>query len=129
MAELKAFLREVARKPFVWGESDCILTAADWVCEVEGLDPAAKWRGQYDTEDEAEALLTLGGGLVAFVGAALNRQQVPAPHQGDVGVVATRGGCGRIEVTAICTGSRWAAKTPGGLWVGAAEPVAIWRIG
>lgn len=128
MAELKAFLRAVARKPFVWGHGDCILTGADWVREVEGWDPAAEYRGAYETELEAEGLLILSGGLVGMIQAQLRRSQIESPQAGDIGVVVVRGLSGRTEVTAICTGRRWAAKTPRGVWIGTAEVVAAWRI-
>ena len=113
----------------MWGASDCILTGADWVREVEGWDPADGWRGTYDTEEEAEAWLTLGGGLVQMIDQRLNRPRVAEPCVGFVGVVPVLGVNGRAEVTAICTGERWAAKSPRGLWIGRAEPVAIWRVG
>ena len=129
MAELAPFLREVARRPFVWGQADCILTGADWVRAVEGWDPAEAFRGQYDTEDEALAWLTLSGGLVAMIQGQMKRPTVLDPRRGDVGVVVVRGISGRSEVTAICTGARWAAKSPGGLWIGRAECVAAWRVG
>lgn len=129
MAELRTFLRQVARRQFVWGRSDCLLTGADWVRAVEGHDPAEAWRGHYDTEDEAEAILILGGGLRSMIGAALRRPETASPRIGDVGVVPVRGLNGRADVTAICTGARWAAKSPRGLWIGTAEPVAAWRIG
>ena len=129
MAELKAFLREAASRPFIWGESDCILTGADWVREVEGWDPGADFRGRYDTEEEAEAWLTIAGGLVGIIRAQMRRPLVLDPREGDVGVVTVMGPKGQTEVTAICTGRRWAAKSPRGLWIGQAEFQAAWRVG
>lgn len=129
MAELVGFLREVARRPFIWGQTDCILTGADWVRAVEGWDPAEGYRGAYADEDEAKALLTASGGLAAMIQGRMRRETIAHPRAGDVGVVVVRGLNGRSEVTAICTGARWAAKSPGGLWIGRAECVAAWRVG
>lgn len=118
----------MARTPFVWGQSDCILTGADWVREAEGFDPAAAFRGSYETEEQAGAILARAGGLIGIISGQLKRPITPMPRAGDVGVVVVRGLTGRTEVTAICTGQRWAAKAPRGVWVGAAEVVAAWRI-
>lgn len=127
VAELSAFLRQAARRPFIWGEADCILTGADWVREVEGWDPAEGFRRAYRTREEALSLLP--DGLASMIGGRLVRDRIEAPGAGDVGVVVVRGIDGPVEVTAICTGSRWAAKSPGGLWIGRAECVAAWRVG
>ncbi len=36
-------------EPFSWGQSDCLLAAADAVLAVTGFDPAEDIRGKYDT--------------------------------------------------------------------------------
>ena len=58
MAErLTAFVRASMRREFVWGEFDCILFCTDWVRIVTGVDPAARWRGSYDSEAGAQAII------------------------------------------------------------------------
>lgn len=129
MAELATFLRRIAEVPLIYGQSDCFLTAADWVREVEGFDPAAAWRGRCCDRAGALALLKQAGGVVAMAQAGMNRPRISNPKAGDVGVVVTQGSNGPVEVAAICTGARWAAKTERGLWIGRAEPLAAWRVG
>lgn len=47
-------------RPVVWGESDCCLWVADIAKEMTGIDPAAPWRGEYASEEEAMKLMPLG---------------------------------------------------------------------
>lgn len=48
-ARLSAYVEEVRRKPFVYGEHDCALFAAGAVDAMTGSDPAAGLRGKYKT--------------------------------------------------------------------------------
>lgn len=59
---LSDFLARAGRLGFAWGTHDCMLFAADWVCECTGRDPAAAWRGTYTNEAEALALIQDAGG-------------------------------------------------------------------
>lgn len=43
--------------PMQWGESDCLLTVADAIEAVTGIDPAAKIRGKYSSEIGAAKLM------------------------------------------------------------------------
>lgn len=129
MAELKSFLREVAQRPFEWGVSDCELTLADWVLRVEGWDPAAGIRGTYDDEGGAAAVLSSAGGAVALITRQLGRSPCLHARPGDIGLIEVTGVDGPRIVGAICTGSRWAAKSPRGLWIGRANGLTTWRIG
>ncbi|MPZ41606.1 MAG: hypothetical protein GEU95_26885 [Rhizobiales bacterium] len=47
---LTEVLRAERGKPFVWGESDCLMTAAAFAQAVTGDDPVAHLRGRYDSE-------------------------------------------------------------------------------
>src|ERR1700682_4560700 len=51
------FLLARANEPFVWGEHDCALFAADGILAISGVDIAADFRGQY--HDEASALAAI----------------------------------------------------------------------
>ena len=89
---LTGFLREQARRPFVWGACDCCLFLADWIAHRDGLDPAADLRGTYSTEREMRNLLKAKGGIFNVVGscaerAGLQRIGTAQPRPGDVGLV------------------------------------------
>lgn len=127
--QLSAFLREQARVGFTWGGSDCLLLPADWAWELTGIDPAAPWRGRYRDEGGADAILSEAGGAEALIARGLQRSPDKAHAvRGDIGLITVTGPEGRAEVGAICTGERWAARARRGLWIGRAEPLAIWKM-
>ena len=52
-------------RPFLWGEHDCCLFAANCVEAMTGVDPMAEFRGTYDDQASAqEALETIGSGTL-----------------------------------------------------------------
>jgi len=58
---LRQFLDARRAEPFRPGRNDCALFAADWIAALTGTDPAAPWRGWYETLDEGRALLAEDG--------------------------------------------------------------------
>ena len=73
---LAALVEAHRERPFVWGTHDCCTFAADAMQAVAGIDPAAPWRGAYDTEAGALACLDEGG-LEATVARVLAEAGVP----------------------------------------------------
>lgn len=121
----------VARvQPFVWGEHDCCLFAADCVLAMTGHDPAADWRGRYDDSEGAYALLTErhGGDLAAAVDAALGeRLSGPAfAQRGDVVMIDTPLGL----ALGVCAGRFHVVPTrPRGLIAfRLSQALAAWRV-
>jgi len=49
-----------------WGRADCILSVADHILRVTGIDPAAPWRGTYDDEEGARRILAAHGGALGL---------------------------------------------------------------
>lgn len=47
--DLTVYMREVSRRPFIWGEHDCALFAAGAVHAMTGEDFGAPYRGKYKT--------------------------------------------------------------------------------
>lgn len=133
--DLASFLRAEARRPMIWGVTDCLLTPANWL-EARGAgDPAAAWRGTYDDEDGAEAILASHGGVIllmraalATVGARLLTDGVREARPGDVAAVMICGPDGPAVAGAIRTERRWAVRAERGLWLGRASPLAAWRV-
>lgn len=58
---LTRYLAAAARKPYALGAHDCALFAAGAVNAVTGQDPAAAWRGGYDTKTGGLRLLQAAG--------------------------------------------------------------------
>jgi len=96
--------------PFVYGQSDCMLSIGDYIAACGGRDVTGRFRGTYD--DEPGALAHVGGcggvsGLVDMTGL----QRVDRPARGDVVCLDT----GQVEVGAICTGIGIAARLERGV--------------
>lgn len=121
---------------FRWGGvkgDDCMTFAASWVEACTGIDPAAEFRGTYDTQEGAEELIAAHGGLVALAGrqlAAVGAKRVQNPQSGDVGIVRAQVGIDRVkEVAAIRFGPKcWAALSPVRVIAKPFEHVAVWRL-
>lgn len=139
---LAAFLDVEAARAFRMGVHDCWLFPADWVRCRTGRDPAAAWRGRYQSMRGAARLIRGGGGAEAFAGAGLNESGwVPSRRirRGQVGLVpaqvligATDANAVRIDlIGAIALGGGWwvSRSGAGGLMMGPAVPVAVWRPG
>lgn len=79
--------------PGEWGKADCLLTCADIVEAITGVDPAADIRGKYKTEAGAARLLRRRG--CSDVGEALAAlfptEAVLMAQRGDLGVVERDG--------------------------------------
>jgi len=107
---LGEFLREAGRDAAPW---NCSTMPADWCILLGHLDFAAEWRGTTRPE-ECEAAPARAGGLAILWDRAI-RDAMPeavAPFAiGDVGVIAVHG----LEVGAIFTGDKWAARTGTGV--------------
>lgn len=90
-------MKGLCRGPVQWGESDCLIVAADALKPVIGVDIAGRYRGRYATPRECvEYISSLGFSSIAeAVGAealALGWQQIDPTEAvpGDAGVVAVR---------------------------------------
>ena len=66
MIDLIDIKREWRSTEFVWGSSDCIISVCDYILAQTGIDPAAPWRGTYDSEEGAEAICAQYGGALGL---------------------------------------------------------------
>lgn len=112
---LPAFLDRTARKPFEWGQSDCMLEVADWLDFCCRLGAADAWRGRYSNEYEADALMPAGlvAGMVSEA-ARLGLQETAEPLPGDVAVVSIPGQGKPLGAIRLLSG-RWRMKTTAGI--------------
>jgi hypothetical protein len=125
-------LRDLARRPFRYGQTDCVLVLADWllICG-RNRDPAEGYRGAYADEDGYRAILAPAGGLARFVRSmaaemCLARVRACIAPEGAIGVVRHEG----QHFGAIRTPSgRWAIKANDGLlMLRDARVVAAWEV-
>ncbi len=96
------------------GTNDCGAILADYVQVLTGRDPMSAWRGAYDDDESAEAVMSREGGVGAMTRQGMGSIGIePAPGQaqrGDVVVIDYHG----EEVLGLCTGSYCAFKTERG---------------
>lgn len=126
MVTLSEFLRRAAAEPFVYGETDCAMTLANWVREQTGVDYAAHLRGRYRTAIGWARIAKRHGGLVQLVGGVADAAGMRArqcAQTGDVGIVAIPG----VGLAGgLRTARAWAIKTDRGITAGQFEAVQAW---
>lgn len=118
----------MARKPFVWGESDCCLAACDVLVAIGLPDPAQRFRGTYDDAAGAADVLARHGGLVATVTPAFASLGWPeirpdAAMAGDIGIVMVP-----TPALAVFDGDRWCVKAQRGM-LRARKAAVAWATG
>lgn len=122
---LIAVIRAAEKRPFLWGEHDCCLFAADCAEAMTGDNFADGWRGTYDSETGAKkALLRGGGSLEKVLAKYLDEVPVKMAQRGDIAVVENAGTrCAGV----IYGGAVW---VPGeaGLVCLHVKPMSTWRV-
>lgn len=133
-ADLQTFLMEAVSTPFQYGLHDCCTFATDWCVYAGHDDPMAAWRGQYDSEEGADALIAECGGLLPMWELGMIEAQLPEadePRLGDVAVLRVMTDKGPGEVGAIYGGKRWHMLSPNGMFSASMERehiLRIWRV-
>lgn len=130
------YVSELADRPWQWGECDCTMAVADWIKEVRGINPLAKYRGAYSTADEARETAKQAGGFVPEIGRLFDEagmKRVMIPEDGDVAMVIVPPKFRNVlpvvgVIMAIRFGKSWVCKGMKGV-VGRTdfEPLHIWR--
>lgn len=130
---LSVFLRAVAERPHLWGESDCVMTQFAWVRQRTGIDPAAIVGAAWHGEREARAVIAATGGVLdggRELYARCGLAETVAPVRGDIGVIETGREGQVLHVAAICTGARWAwPAEPRGIAMARGIVRAAWAVG
>lgn len=92
-SRFSAVLKEYRQSPFVWGEHDCCLFAADMIRAMTGLDPAESFRGRYTTAIEAFVVIEQSGAdsFVELVSQVCEQHGFPDidpafAQRGDIGI-------------------------------------------
>lgn len=111
--EFAKCVAENQSKPFVWGEHDCVLWAANAVLAITGFDAAEGFRDTYSGALGAAKLLKDFGGMEALVTTKLEREPThPAfANVGDVLMVLQDGN----PMLAVCNGETMLAPGLEGL--------------
>ena len=136
MAPLSAFLDDMARLGWEWGERDCLLWLGLWSERVTGIDGGEPWRGRYKTALGCMRTLNKSGGMEGCIerGAKLagmkeTRKGVSSVLEcGAVGLVPAMTPKGPDIVGGIFTGTRWAVLTRKGVLSMRCEPIRAWNL-
>ncbi len=96
--------------PFVYGESDCMLSVGDYLASRGVLDVTGQFRSTYNDEAAALAHVAAFGGVCGLIDLT-GLQRTASPARGDVVCLWT----GEIEVGAVCTGIGIAARLERGV--------------
>lgn len=91
----------------VWGQSDCLLSIGDYLAACGYEDVAGRFRGTYDSEAGADAILAAHGGCVGLIDLTGVPRATGEPERGDVVLVA--------GVGALCTGLGYALRLERGV--------------
>ena len=136
---LHDYLDSIRGKSFVWGAEDCCLVPANCVQAMTGVDPAAWFRGRYETALGAVRLLRefSGGGLLRETGEKIARDmgwpEIDRSYiqRGDYALISNppddESGldCGM----SICVGPKLVVMSVSGLaWVPISRAIKAWRV-
>lgn len=123
---LSALIARAHREPFVWGQRDCCLWAADAALALTGIDHAADLRETYTDKASALAVLSRIGGLRGAADRAGRRIRPAFAIEGDVAIVRSGG----HPCLAVRAANVWLCSTARGLFAASPESAVIaWRIG
>lgn len=126
---LSAELKRREKMPFVWGENDCMMFAADCIYIMSGIDFAADFRGKYDSREGADAIIAEYGTVIKMLSHILDcspERNFMLATRGDVALVSVNG----TDAVGVVddTGRRVAVLTESGLArVGKQHVKWIWR--
>lgn len=95
---------------FVYGDSDCMLSIGDYLASRGVLDVTGRFRGTYADEAGALAHVAACGGICGLVDLT-GLDHTEEPKRGDV----MCWNIGHVEVGALCTGDRIAARLERGV--------------
>lgn len=118
-------IKAAEKRPFLWGEHDCCLFAADCVQAMCGEDFASDLRGTYSTAVGAKrVLLNNGGSIEKVLAQHLDEVPVSLRQRGDIAVVMSGGSrCAGVVFSGavFVPGESGLVKVPG-------KPESVWRV-
>jgi hypothetical protein len=118
-------IRAAEERPFLWGQHDCCLFAAECVQAMCGEDFAAGLRGTYSTANGAKrVLLTNGGSLEKVLAQHLDEVPVKLAQRGDIAVVLSAGN----RCAGVVFGGAVFVPGDSGLVRMNVKPLSVWRV-
>lgn len=116
------------RRPFAWGETDCLLWAAAAVQSIAGRDFAAPFAGRYQTALGARR--KLGCSVEAMLDRHAPRRPIGFARRGDLALIEDAGPFGGWAAVVGPEGRfAWAPARDGLSPIPLAECSAVWGVG
>lgn len=123
--KLGATIAAATKRPFLWGEHDCCLFAADCAIAVCGIDPAEKFRGTYnDATGARKALLKARKTIDTLAADYFKEVPVALAQRGDLVVLDSEFG----RVAGVVWGAGVWVTTPDGVRCVHQKPARAWRV-
>jgi Domain of unknown function (DUF6950) len=131
---LPAYIEELSKAPWIWGECDCTMAVAAWIKLIIGIDPLSTYRGRYHSPSEAKRTARLAGGFLPAIGELLKAAGLVSTKDFEIGdVAAVNPGASNLlpvvgSVLAIRCGNLWLCKAPRGVIARDFPVIAGWRL-
>jgi len=112
--------------PFLYGQSDCMLSVGDYLASRGAVDVTSLFKGRYDTEDGAIVQMAAYGGACGLVDMT-GVERTTEPVRGDVVVIQL----GDVQIGALHTGNGVAARLERGtveVSTRFVQIVAAWKV-
>ena len=133
---LGAYFTSARTRPFAWGTFDCAMGLCDGMLAITGVDVGAPYRGRYDSEAGAMALIgsDLGAFAAKVAGASGMAEIKPTfARRGDAGLVnnTLRGQAASTALGQVDLGGNfaWCASDRGFVRVPMKRWLRAWRVG
>lgn len=124
--DLAAFIESRMNTPFSWGVHDCTLFAADSALAMTGIDPAADFRGTYNSQIGAARIIVEYGSFRNLVNTYMDGEINPKLAQRGDWVLVEQDGA---EALAVCAGVNMVAAGLAGLvFRPMSDAITAWRI-
>lgn len=101
LARLTVYLAAAARQPYAIGTHDCALFAAGAVEAVTGHDPAAVWRGAYDSKMAGLRLLRAAGHDDHLAATSATLPEIAPPFAAPGDIAAVHDGAGQTALGVV----------------------------
>ncbi|KGJ88689.1 DUF6950 family protein [Colwellia psychrerythraea] len=129
LSAVKKIIKDYKDKPFVWGENDCCLFAANTVLVLTGKDLAEEFRGKYHTKLGAARALKKHGftSIEQLLTAKLGQSIAPlTATYGDVALIENHQG--ELAAGIVFRSSVYCVGPQGLIQLPLSNVIHVWRV-
>lgn len=108
-------LHEWRSTPFIYGQSDCMLSIGRYLARTGHKDVTGQFIGRYDDHAGAQAMIAAHDGIVGLMALSGAMPHDDEPKRGDVVEVMYREGGEVMGIGGLCTGGMAAVRLERGV--------------